>query len=527
MTDLIQKALQKIIVKEIKPEKKPEEQTELYSRNDIVKKLKDISESVKESQKQRLKTFFPGKAFKTLISPYMNKRTSKKEMTQSKVLNSEFEQHSNSSSNRSSSQKSSSFSSSSESYSDKAKWVLIFPQVTLAFPEVTSEYLEARQKLETLEQEFSDKLRNRPEKRATQTIIPGRSTIFSLVSCRSYVKYSKEAFEGEELQFARSFVSLSTEEFTVRSSARTSQYDLKLPTSKIQEIIDIQEKSRIFFIHTLNKLDQAICVSPLTKDDYSRWSNTCKNLSRLNKIIYKTQGELPKKTEEEVPLLRHRATFYTKNNSELGKGIEEGSDESLKTDSRSSDLVEEESVKSWDFNFDELDNEKERAVFESDEKSSDSDDHLNDEEKIRSLTALAKLGKIEGLVNLLTKGGLFIKYGRWGKPHTRIVLLTGDLKFVEWRHLNENKASGRMIAVNIISVQKGRNTKNFSRYKKPGMENSSFSLICKKRTIDLELAKDNKIPVDVWILAFDSLIKQLFRKDQVVRSIAKESSIKE
>ena len=55
----------------------------------------------------------------------------------------------------------------------------------------------------------------------------------------------------------------------------------------------------------------------------------------------------------------------------------------------------------------------------------------------------------------------------------------------------------------------------------------SFSLICKNRTIDLEIAKDNKTPVEVWIMAFQCLLRQEFRKDQVTRYITKESTIKE
>lgn len=529
MTDLIQKALQKIVIKQIKPETKPEESEDLLSRNEILKKIKTLSESVKECQKQRLKTFFPASALKTMLSPALQSTLKKDHHRSSKLINQiELDKHSNQSSNHSIAEEASSFTSSSDSNSSLLDWVLIFPQISLNFPVVASEYIEAKQKLEVLEKEFYDKLRLRQDKRQTQSIVPGKSSIFSLISCRSYVKFAKHAYEGEDLQFIRAFVSISTEELAIRPNARTFQYDLKLPLTKVQEIIDLAEKSLIYFIHTTSQQDEAMAISPLTSEDYSRWSNTCKNLSRLNKIIYKTQGEIPKKPEEEPPLLRHRQTFFTKGNSEMPNGIEEADEGSLITDSYSSNQIEEESEKSWDFNFDELDNEKQRGGYESDEKSSNSDEHnQNDEEKIRSLTVLAKLGKIEGLVNLLTKGGLFLKYGRWGKPHTRHILLTGDLKYVEWWHLNENKASGHMIAVNIISVQKGRKTKNFSRFKKPQAESLSFSLMCKKRSIDLELAKDNKIPVDVWILAFESLIQQLLRKDHVIRSIAKHSSIKE
>ena len=65
--------------------------------------------------------------------------------------------------------------------------------------------------------------------------------------------------------------------------------------------------------------------------------------------------------------------------------------------------------------------------------SATSEENINyNDEKIRSLTTMANLGNSEGLVNLLTKGGLFLKYGRWGKPHTRHILVTANLKYVEW-----------------------------------------------------------------------------------------------
>ncbi|CAN0019437.1 unnamed protein product, partial [Sphacelaria rigidula] len=34
---------------------------------------------------------------------------------------------------------------------------------------------------------------------------------------------------------------------------------------------------------------------------------------------------------------------------------------------------------------------------------------------------------------LLTTGGFFIKYGRFGKPHVRFVRMSSDLKTIIWR----------------------------------------------------------------------------------------------
>jgi hypothetical protein len=526
MNEIIQNALKKTSNEKITAKGSFELTEELISRDEILKKAKNLSESLKECQKQRLQTFFPEKALKTLLNPQVPTKV-KKELRKLSNLGSSKDIQMNSEHPDSKSSRNS-FSSSSESgnsSSSNVEAVVLFPKIILKFISPTAEYLEAKEKFDSLENEFAEKIRTRIDKRVSQSLLTHNSAMLVLNGCRSYVRFCKEAYAKEEFSFVRMYVSISMQEINVKVNARAQASECLVELTKVREIIDEKEETRISFIYLGNNYDKCIVVKPLTADDYQRWSITSRNLSKLKNIIYKTEGDLPVRTEEESQYLRHRATVL-RGNADTRIPDEEDS-ASLKTDSDASEELKEVSEKSWDFDFEQLDNENQKEFDSQEQSFSSEDQNSKDEEKIRSLTALAALGKVEGLVNLLTKGGLFLKYGRWGKPHTRHVLLTADLKFVEWWHLNENKASGRMLSVKIISIQKGRKTKNFKRFKKPEMENKSFSLICKQRSIDLEISKDNNVPVDVWILAFEALIKQQLRKDHVVRFIIKESSIED
>ena len=528
--DLIHQAIKKVLNKEQIIEKVTEADDQLLTRDEILRKVKTLNESVREYKKQRLKTFFAPSALKTLLNPKLQQRPRRDTKRGSIVSTTKDLQFLIESSDSNSNQTPSptlTSSSNSNSSSSNHDWTVFFPKIELKFDSATSEYLESKDLFDSLEKEFSDKLCFRIEKRSNLAFQSEESSLATLNGYRSYVKYCKEAYQSEELSFVRMFVKLSLDEISVQPTARSVSPDQVIEISQVKEIIDDVQQSTVFFIYLAQDSDICIAIKPITSEDYHRWSSSSSSISKLKGIIYKAKGELPARVvEDQAQLLRHRATMFHKGSLDT-RILEEDDGLSLKTDPDASESVEVESEKSWDFDFERLDQEHSK-VFESREQSFDSEDqNLRDEDKIRSLTALAAMGKVEGLVNLLTKGGLFLKYGRWGKPHTRHVLLTADLKYVEWWHLNENKASGKMLSVKIISIQRGRKTKNFGRFKSPELESRSFSLVCKQRSIDLEIAKDNHVPIEVWVLAFEALIKQQFRKDHVVRYITKQSTIQD
>lgn len=58
---------------------------------------------------------------------------------------------------------------------------------------------------------------------------------------------------------------------------------------------------------------------------------------------------------------------------------------------------------------------------------------------------------------------------------------------VDGTTLPDEKKTARIIYVDqITSIEQGRTTKNFERFKRPDKENVSFSIVAKTRDLDLE-----------------------------------------
>jgi hypothetical protein len=141
--------------------------------------------------------------------------------------------------------------------------------------------------------------------------------------------------------------------------------------------------------------------------------------------------------------------------------------------------------------------------------------------KIRTLTTSAVEGTREGLANLLTRGGVFLKFGRYGKPHLNHVFVTGDLKHIQWRRLTK-ETSRRKAAIDTTQMQRvqvGRNSKPFQRFPNPNAGSYSFTIQCKHRSLDLELASTNDVNVDVWVNAFTALMEDKLTKEDVLRYV--------
>ena len=529
MTEIYELAIKKLKEKDSLSKEKTENPSDLLTREEILKKIKTINETLKKCKKKRLKVFYSPRALKSMLLPTVPTKLRKEQRKSSQIISSKtIDFGADSSQNSNFEESNSIISSETDSESSEKNTLQHFPKIELVFDTNFSELAAATEDLNLIDAEFADKFKPKVKSRVSQSILPGDLSIYSLTSCRSYIKISKEAYEGEDLEFSRNYVALSLESLQIFQTARERTPEIIVNISDIKEIIDPKD-GKIKIVYVYKFISKGIVVWPITSADYNKWSNVLKNVSKIKSIYYKTDGTLPSRVEEEPsPLIRHKNTIYQRTSilsgDKLIQTIQESVENSLETDKS---IIEDSSEQSWDFNFEELEKEK-SLKGQNDDFSMISEDHNPlDEEKIRSLTVLANLGKSEGLVNLLTKGGLFLKYGRWGKPHLRHILVTADLKFVEWWKLNQNKASGNMFVVNISGIQAGRNTKNFKRFKETDKDHISFSLLCKARTIDLELGKDNKTPVEVWIMAFEHLIKHQFKKDQVVRYIAKNSTIKE
>lgn len=128
---------------------------------------------------------------------------------------------------------------------------------------------------------------------------------------------------------------------------------------------------------------------------------------------------------------------------------------------------------------------------------------------------------------LLCTGGVFLKHGRRGRPHARLVWVDSMLREVRWRAVGDVVAAssaaagtggGRMLVSDIDSVLAGQMTDVFKRKKgAPRREAASFSLLGRDRSLDLEVvwpgaATSNGCSTreiqarDVWVEAFRFLV---------------------
>lgn len=97
-------------------------------------------------------------------------------------------------------------------------------------------------------------------------------------------------------------------------------------------------------------------------------------------------------------------------------------------------------------------------------------------------------------MELLQSGSLFVKYGRFGKPHVRFVWCSADLEHLHYRTVRSSvpKAS---IATRIISpVLVGQTTRVFERAKQDARAPFCFSIEYEDaRTLDLEVADGGEL----------------------------------
>jgi len=128
---------------------------------------------------------------------------------------------------------------------------------------------------------------------------------------------------------------------------------------------------------------------------------------------------------------------------------------------------------------------------------------------------------------LLRKGAIFLKYGRFGKPHPRWVRMSPDLRKLVWSELGTSKmavevrvTTERSVSVKTISnIVLGQSTKVFRRFSESRAKRAHccFSLITAKRTIDLELfvpfsdddpncVHSEREERDKWVAALRSVI---------------------
>ncbi|KAF1777008.1 Kinesin-like protein [Phytophthora cactorum] len=116
-------------------------------------------------------------------------------------------------------------------------------------------------------------------------------------------------------------------------------------------------------------------------------------------------------------------------------------------------------------------------------------------------------------MELLRNGSLFVKYGRYGKPHVRFVWCSTDLEYLHYRQVNSTVPKATIPTRSIVGICIGQETRVFERAKQPERAPHCFSVEYEEnRTLDLEVADGESPEVKKtkrsdWVEALQFLIK--------------------
>ncbi|ETM31103.1 hypothetical protein, variant 4 [Phytophthora nicotianae INRA-310] len=116
-------------------------------------------------------------------------------------------------------------------------------------------------------------------------------------------------------------------------------------------------------------------------------------------------------------------------------------------------------------------------------------------------------------MELLRNGSLFVKYGRYGKPHVRFVWCSTDLEYLHYRLVNSTVPKATIPTRSIVGICIGQETRVFERAKQPERDPHCFSVEYEEnRTLDLEVADGESPEVkkakrNDWVEALQFLIK--------------------
>ncbi|TYZ64400.1 hypothetical protein PybrP1_012363 [[Pythium] brassicae (nom. inval.)] len=116
-------------------------------------------------------------------------------------------------------------------------------------------------------------------------------------------------------------------------------------------------------------------------------------------------------------------------------------------------------------------------------------------------------------MELLKNGSLFVKYGRFGKPHVRFVWCSSDLEYLNYRTVSKPIPKASIPTRSISRVHLGQATKVFERAREEMREPFCFSIeYDDSRTLDLEIADGDSVELKVqkrseWVEALQFLVK--------------------
>lgn len=120
----------------------------------------------------------------------------------------------------------------------------------------------------------------------------------------------------------------------------------------------------------------------------------------------------------------------------------------------------------------------------------------------RSLSLIAAADPIQTVDFLAgTVTGTFVKHGRLGKPHTKMVRVDPSTGIVDW-------GSGSLCLRDAVDVIPGKNTKVFSKVKlKVAHPSVCFSVALPERTLDLQANSEEER--DMWVKGLKDIMSHL------------------
>ena len=88
--------------------------------------------------------------------------------------------------------------------------------------------------------------------------------------------------------------------------------------------------------------------------------------------------------------------------------------------------------------------------------------------------------------SVLTRGGVFLKHGRRGKPHPRYVWVTDDFKYIKWRKMGSSRTLGSIRVADLLSVTAGTASASAGRIDAT-RDHACITISAKSRTLNLEV----------------------------------------
>lgn len=432
------------------------------SRKDIIDKLKDLKNTVNNCKKERINSFLKSKHLRHYVCERVDMLFSDKlkEIEVYEVQRSLREQPKVSELNQETINSDSDFVTETNSFDNSSDSILSQdpdvgshkpPSIRFSNTNSNAELDEARLELQALEEEFLEKQKQKTHK-VKRSIHPTEEQITEhKTSYRSYVRFASSAYHDEPIISFRKYVVIDFDELNAFLTAQESEPMFSLTIEHVTQFIDLNQGD-IRIIYKFGDMERAVVITPLTSGDFKIWKIVCRNLANLRGINSSTTGTLPHRVvaPDMSPLLpvmrKQRKTVFYKQ-GEITIHVEEHESPTNVIEEISENVTETDESKitesyasseSWDYDFEELEEENRRETLRQAAETSIisyTESEANElniyDERNRTYTILASLGKTEGLVNLLTKGGIFLKYGRHGKPHLRHIVLTADLRYVE------------------------------------------------------------------------------------------------